>query len=89
MQPVSASRGRLDVEAVGAIPPRKSPFLVDVRTPQEFTAGHLPQAVNIPVDELRSRLAELPPDGEIAVYCQVGQRGYLATRILRQAGPQP
>jgi rhodanese-related sulfurtransferase len=38
------------------------------------------------VDDLRSRLGELPRDREIAVYCQVGQRGYLATRILRQAG---
>jgi NADPH-dependent 2,4-dienoyl-CoA reductase/sulfur reductase-like enzyme/rhodanese-related sulfurtransferase len=61
-------------------------FLVDVRTPQEFDAGHIPGAVNVPVDELRSRLGELPPDREIAAYCQVGQRGYLATRILRQAG---
>jgi rhodanese-related sulfurtransferase len=42
--------------------------------------------VSIPVDELRSRLGGLPHDRQIAVYCQVGQRGYLATRILRQAG---
>jgi rhodanese-related sulfurtransferase len=42
--------------------------------------------MNIPVDDLRSRLGELPHAQEIAVYCQVGQRGYLATRILRQAG---
>ena len=61
-------------------------FVVDVRTPQEFDAGHIPGAVNVPVDELRSRLGELPRDLEIAAYCQVGQRGYLATRILRQAG---
>jgi NADPH-dependent 2,4-dienoyl-CoA reductase/sulfur reductase-like enzyme/rhodanese-related sulfurtransferase len=61
-------------------------FLVDVRTPQEYVAGHIPQAMNIPVDDLRYRLGELPHDQEIAVYCQVGQRGYLATRILRQAG---
>ena len=63
-------------------------FVVDVRTPQEFDAGHIPGAVNVPVDELRSRLGELPRDLEIAAYCQVGQRGYLATRILRQAGFQ-
>ena len=62
------------------------PFLLDVRTPQEFAAGHIPGAVNIPVDDLRSRLDELPRDREIAAYCQVGQRGYLATRILLQAG---
>lgn len=77
---------QVDVEAVLTPPPGNHRFLVDVRTPQEFAAGHLPDAVNIPVDELRSRLAEFPRDGEIAVYCQVGQRGYLATRILRQAG---
>ncbi len=42
--------------------------------------------MNIPVDDLRSRLDELPRDREIAVYCQVGQRGYVATRVLRQNG---
>jgi rhodanese-related sulfurtransferase len=68
------------------VPTAQRPFLVDVRTPQEFGAGHLPEAVSIPVDDLRSRLDELPHDREIAVYCQVGQRGYLATRILRPAG---
>jgi rhodanese-related sulfurtransferase len=61
-------------------------FLLDVRTPAEFSAGNIPGAVNIPVDELRSCLGELPRDRDIAIYCQVGQRGYLATRILRQAG---
>lgn len=61
-------------------------FMLDVRTPTEFDAGHIPNAVNIPVDDLRSRLAEIPNDQQIAVYCQVGQRGYIATRILRQHG---
>ena len=77
---------QVDVEAVLAAPAGERPFLLDVRTPQEFAAGHIPGAVNIPVDDLRSRLGELPRDREIAAYCQVGQRGYLATRILRQAG---
>ncbi len=77
---------QLDVEAVLAVPAGDSPFLVDVRTPQEYAEGHIPGAVNIPVDDLRPRLGEIPRDREIAVYCQVGQRGYLATRILRQAG---
>jgi rhodanese-related sulfurtransferase len=75
-----------DVEAVLATAVSKRPFLLNVRMPQEFAAGHVPDAVNIPVDDLRSRLGDLPHDQEIAVYCQVGQRGYLATRILRQAG---
>jgi rhodanese-related sulfurtransferase len=77
---------QVDVEAVLAAPAGERPFLIDVRTSQEFAAGHVPEAMNLPVDELRSRLGELPHDREIAIYCQVGQRGYLATRILRQAG---
>jgi NADPH-dependent 2,4-dienoyl-CoA reductase/sulfur reductase-like enzyme/rhodanese-related sulfurtransferase len=77
---------QVDVEAILAAPPGQRPFLADVRTPSEYAAGHIPGAVNIPVDELRSRLDDLPHGREIAVYCQVGQRGYLATRTLRQAG---
>jgi len=77
---------QVDVEAVLAAPAGKRPFLLDVRTLQEFDGGHIPGAVNIPVDDLRSRLGELPRDREIASYCQVGQRGYLATRIMLQAG---
>ena len=75
---------QINVEAVLA----DTSFFLDVRTPAEFAAGHLPDSVNIPVDDLRSRLGEVPRDRQIAVYCQVGQRGYLATRILRQAGFQ-
>ena len=66
--------------------PASKPFVVDVRTATEFTAGHLPEAINVPVDELRSRLNELPRDRRLVAYCQVGQRGYLALRILRQTG---
>jgi len=60
--------------------------LIDVRSPGEFAKGSIPGAVNIPVDELRGRLGEISRDRQIAVFCQVGQRGYLATRILLQAG---
>ncbi|MCE9563994.1 MAG: FAD-dependent oxidoreductase [Planctomycetes bacterium] len=77
---------QIDVEAVLATPAVERSFMLDVRTPQEFTSGHIPGAVNIPVDDLRSRLAEVPRNRKIAAYCQVGQRGYLATRILLQAG---
>jgi rhodanese-related sulfurtransferase len=77
---------QVDVEAVLAAPAGERPFLLDVRTPQEYAAGHIPGAVNFPVDDLRHRLSELPRDRRITAYCQVGQRGYLAARILRQAG---
>ena len=77
---------QVDVEAVLAAPADQRTFMIDVRTPREFSAGHIPGAVNVPVDDLRSRLGEIPRNREIAAYCQVGQRGYLATRILRHAG---
>ncbi len=60
--------------------------IVDVRTKEEFEAGHIQDAVNIPVDELRDRLSEIPRDKTIYVYCAVGLRGYTASRILLQRG---
>lgn len=59
--------------------------LVDVRSEGEHAAGAIPEAINIPVDELRDRLQELP-DGPLIVHCQVGQRGHTAARILAQRG---
>jgi NADPH-dependent 2,4-dienoyl-CoA reductase/sulfur reductase-like enzyme/rhodanese-related sulfurtransferase len=60
--------------------------LLDVRTPKEYAAGTIPGAENIPVDDLRSKLSELDPAQPLIVFCQVGLRGYVATRLLRQAG---
>jgi len=59
--------------------------LLDTRTPDEVAAGAIPGALNIPVDDLRDRLGELP-DGPVVAYCAVGVRGYLAARILTQSG---
>lgn len=61
-------------------------LLVDVRTPHEFAAGSIESAINIPLDELRERLGELPRDRRLVAFCKVGQRGYIATRILLQHG---
>lgn len=63
-------------------------FVLDVRDVKEFEKGHLEQAVNIPLNELRNRLEELPRDREILTYCQVGQRSYYAMRMLSQRGFQ-
>lgn len=60
--------------------------IVDVRERAEYKSGHLPQAVLIPLDELRERAGELDPSKETVVYCRVGLRGYLASRILQQRG---
>jgi len=61
-------------------------MLIDIRTPHEHKLGNIKGSVNIPVDELRDRLDEIPKDKDIYVYCQVGLRGYLAARILMQKG---
>lgn len=66
--------------------PRDDQYLIDVRTPGEVRAGTIPGAVNIPVDELRQRLDEIPKDKELLIFCQVGLRGYLACRLLNQRG---
>lgn len=61
-------------------------FLLDVREKVELAVEHVPEAVNIPLGELRSRLEELPLDREILVVCRSGQRAYTATRCLIQHG---
>jgi len=67
-------------------PVRPDTVFLDVREPEEFAAGHRDGAVNIPVGTLRTRLAEIPAGDDLRVYCGVGQRGYVATRILLQHG---
>jgi rhodanese-related sulfurtransferase len=66
---------------------RNGARLVDVRTPGEFAAGHLSGAINIPVQELDRRLAELEPkDGPVVLYCRSGRRSGSAARMLKDAG---
>jgi rhodanese-related sulfurtransferase len=62
--------------------------LLDVRTRQEFAAGHVPGAVNVPFTEIARRLDELParPSEELVVYCGHGPRAWIAARTLRQHG---
>ena len=61
-------------------------LLLDVRTQKEYEAGKIMDAINIPVDELRERIAEIPTGKTIYIYCLGGLRGYLAQRILMQNG---
>lgn len=61
-------------------------ILIDVRTAEENKVATIPGSVNIPLDELRFRLDEIPDNKRIIVYCAVGMRGYLASRILMQNG---
>jgi len=65
---------------------RENTTVLDVRTEIEFENGHIEGAINIPVDDLRARIGELDKNKEIIEYCQVGLRGYVASRILSQKG---
>lgn len=61
-------------------------LLVDVRSADEFSAGHIHNAVNIPVGELDQRMAELPTDRAIVVYCASGMRSGRALALLQRSG---
>jgi len=63
--------------------------IVDVRDPMEFAMGHVPDAMLLPLTQIRERWRELPQDKQIVTYCGVGQRSYYANRILRQKGLKP
>lgn len=67
------------MEAEGAV-------LVDVRTKEEFEMGHIAGALNVELDDLRNQFDKLPRDKTIIIYCAIGLRGYLASRILLQNG---
>lgn len=79
------------------IPPRQlaqrmngadAPLVIDVRTREEFDAGHVPGALLIPVDQFAARLDEIPSDREVVLYCHSGRRSTLAERILVEHGRQ-
>ncbi len=61
-------------------------LLLDVRTPQEFNSGHIPGAENIAVQELASRLSEVPQGQPVVIYCRSGNRSAQASQILYSAG---
>jgi rhodanese-related sulfurtransferase len=82
----------VDVAGLAAARDRgEVPLLLDVRTPGEFAGGHVPGAVNVPLDALDGRLADLAPhrDGEIYVICQSGGRSAVASERLAAAGFEP
>jgi len=61
-------------------------FVLDVRTPQEYAAGHVPGAVNVPYDQVASHLAEIPKDKDVVLYCRSGRRTGLAAEVLEANG---
>lgn len=68
---------------------RTGALLLDVREPDEFARGQIPNSVNLPLSQLRDRYAELPLNRDIWICCGVGQRAYFASRFLAQHGYRP
>jgi rhodanese-related sulfurtransferase len=64
----------------------KNVYLIDVRTPQEFSQGRLPGAVLIPIGEFERHVAKIPRNKTIVVYCTVGARSKPVARYLSQLG---
>ena len=77
---------QFNFEEEEALPRDGSVFLLDTRTPEEYAGGAAEGFVNIPLDELRERLDEIPQGKPVYVMCQSGLRSYLACRILSQRG---
>ncbi len=62
------------------------PYLLDVRTPEEFAEGHIAGAINIPVQQLAQRIDEIPPNVPVVAYCRSGRRVEQALPLLRARG---
>lgn len=75
-------------EAARYIADTKNLILLDVRNPEELADGQYPGALNIPIKELEARLAEVPTDRPVLVYCARGLRAERAYGLLRAARPQ-
>lgn len=75
-------------ELMSRIEAETAPTILDVRTPEEFAAGHVPGAINIPYTELDERYSELELEGsdELVVYCQSGRRAAIAEAALSELG---
>jgi len=64
----------------------KTAYVLDVRSPEEYASGHVPGAVNIPYDQVASRIAEVPKDKDVVLYCKSGRRAGIAAEVLASQG---
>jgi glyoxylase-like metal-dependent hydrolase (beta-lactamase superfamily II)/rhodanese-related sulfurtransferase len=86
MLTTSANVDEVGIEAIDSAPPNA--YLLDVREPEEFSRGHVAQAINIPQAELASRLNEIPRDRPVLTICQSGKRSHRSAQFLHQQGIQ-
>lgn len=84
----TSDAGTSQAEVAARIESGSAPLLLDVRTPEEYARDHVPGAVNIPHDQLASRVSEIDVhrDREVVVYCERGGRAAKASEILEASG---
>lgn len=80
--------GEVDIAAFNEVvmKPAAGSVILDVRTPKEATDGILPNALNIPMEELEQRLAEVPKGKTLVIHCSTGIRAEMAYNVLKKAG---
>ena len=78
--------GLVDTISIKELKNKEKPYILDVRTIEEYNLSHIDGAINIPLDELRKNLKKLDKSKKIVVHCHSGLRSYLACRILKQKG---
>jgi phage shock protein E len=80
--------GEISADALLARSGDGQTVILDVRTPEEYASGHVPGAINVPHDQVESRIAELEPlrGQEVVVYCERGGRAMKAATVLSQQG---
>lgn len=83
---VTALGDNIDVQTVAAIKDRDDVIVIDVREQWEYDEGHIPNVTHIPMDEISSRLSEIPTDKEVVVTCRSGNRSGQVADFLRQQG---
>ena len=77
---------RAPVPSVHATAVAADAYLLDVREPEEWVAGHAPDALHVPLGEVTARLAEIPADRQVVVVCRSGARSAQATAYLNRTG---
>ena len=87
-RPQGETREMSQAEALAALESDAPPLFLDVRTPEEYAAGHVPGALNVPHDQVAARLAEISAQRErlVVVYCERGGRASQASAVLAEAG---
>jgi phage shock protein E len=76
----------IDVATAASLRGLNDVVMLDVRTPEEYAAGHIPGVTLIPLDQVGTRLSEIPKDKTVVVTCRSGNRSAQAAELLRQKG---